>query len=123
MNELGRSLENYLEAILIIKNKRGIVYSVDVAKYLKFSKPSVSNAVKRLKEKECLLIDTDGALILTNKGQEIAENVYERHQFLKSSFINIGVSASQAEYDACLIEHDISEESYQKLKVALQNKK
>ena len=113
---LGKSLEDYLEAILVLKKERGYVRSIDVANYMGFSKPSVSVAMKELRNKEFVTLDDDGALILTEKGQEIASRVYEKHRFFSDYLISIGVDAEVAERDACLIEHAISEESFEKLK-------
>ena len=113
---LGKSLEDYLEAILILRREHGYVRSIDVARYMGFSKPSVSVAMKELRNKEFVTLDDDGALILTETGQEIASQVYEKHRFFSDYLISIGVDAEVAERDACLIEHAISEESFEKLK-------
>lgn len=114
--DLGKSLEDYLEAILVLKKKTGNVRSIDVARYMEFSKPSVSHAVKELRTRGYLEMNQDGSLVLTETGNKIAERVYERHCFLKSFFIKIGVSSELAEKDACQIEHIISEETFQILK-------
>lgn len=113
---LGKSSEDYLEAILVLKNKAGHVRSVDVANYMGFSKPSVSHAVKELGKKEYLTMAADGALELTEKGREIAEQVYERHRFFTELLCKSGISPEVAEKEACEIEHVISEESFQKIK-------
>ena len=113
---LGKSLEDYLEAILILKKERGYVRSIDVAHYLNFSKPSVSVAMKELRNKAYLEVDGDGSLVLTEEGHEIASKVYEKHKFFSDYLISIGVDPEIAERDACLIEHAISEESFGKLK-------
>lgn len=114
--ELGKSMEDYLEAILILKKKTGNVRSIDVARYLEFSKPSVSHAVKELRKRGYLEMKQDGFLELTETGNEIAEQIYDRHCFLKKFFIQIGVSSKLAEQDACQIEHIISEETFKALK-------
>lgn len=108
--------EDYLEAILILQKKTGMVRSVDLARYMGFSKPSISHAVGVLKQGNFLIMDGDGYLHLTVKGREVAESIYEKHQFFTSHLLELGVDPVQAEEDACRIEHVISEESYQKLK-------
>lgn len=108
--------EDYLEAILILQKKTGMVRSVDLARYMGFSKPSISHAVGVLKQGNFLIMDGDGYLHLTVKGREVVESIYEKHQFFTSHLIELGVDPVQAEEDACRIEHVISEESYQKLK-------
>ena len=92
------------------------MHSIDVATSLKFSKPSVSVAVKNLKENGYLIMKEDDSLILTDKGLEIAEKIYERHQFLSDFFILIGVDEEIAIQDACKIEHDLSTETFAALK-------
>ncbi len=117
--KLGRSLEDYLETILILKNHLGEVHSIDVARQMNFSKPSVSHAVKILQNKRYLSVDIDGSLHLTKKGSELANQIYERHRFFKDCLIEAGVAPDQAETDACQIEHVISEESFRKIKEAV----
>lgn len=116
---LGKSLEDYLETVLILQNKQGCVRSVDIACYMNFSKPSVCHAVKVLKEKGLLSMDQDGFLYLTEQGKSHAERIYERHQFFTEQLIAAGVDKVTAEQDACRIEHAISDESFQKLKNAI----
>ena len=113
---LGKSLEDYLETILILKIKKGMVRSIDVADYMEFSKPSVSHAVKQLKTQGFLLMDNNGQLLLTDSGQAMAEKIYERHKFFKEQLISAGVSPNIAETEACRIEHCVSDESFLKLK-------
>lgn len=113
---LGESLEDYLEAILILHKQKGYVRSVDVARHMNFSKPSVCHAVKELRKKGYLEMDSEGYLCLNEKGMDLAQKIYERHCFFKESLIAAGVQPKQAEQDACRIEHVISEESYQKLR-------
>ncbi len=113
---IQESAEDYLEAILVLKQQKGVVHSIDVARHLNFSKPSVSRAVKLLREDEKLTMSADGALELTEKGLEIAARIYERHQLLTRWFVELGVSEAQAAEDACRVEHDISAETFQKLK-------
>lgn len=114
--KIQESAEDYLEAILVLKQQKGLVHSIDVARHLEFSKPSVSRAVKLLREDGDLTVGEDGALDLTDKGREIAERIYERHRLLTLWFTELGVSEEQAAEDACKVEHDISAETFQKLK-------
>ncbi|MDO4261495.1 MAG: metal-dependent transcriptional regulator [Eubacteriales bacterium] len=114
--KIGKSGEDYLEAILVLSQKNGSVRSVDVANYMNFSKPSVSHAMKELRRKGYLEVAENGCLELTQEGQSLAERVYERHRFFVNQLLDAGVSQEVAERDACEIEHIISEESFQKLK-------
>lgn len=110
------SAEMYLETILILQQRKGQVRAIDIAGELNFSKPSVSNAMKLLQAQKLILID-DGKLIsLTPTGQEIAEEIYERHLLLSEYLMRLGVSEETATQDACRIEHVISRESFQKIK-------
>lgn len=114
--ELRQSAEDYLEAMLILKEKLGYIRSVDIAKHLAVSKPSVSFAVKRLRENGYIEMDFDGLIRLTDSGLAAAANVYERHTLLSKLLIDLGVDKDVAAQDACKIEHDISEESFNALK-------
>lgn len=118
--ELRRSAEDYLEAILVLQNEKGAVRSVDVAHYLNFSKPSVSRAVTNLRTDGYLVMQEDGQLALTDKGREVAENVFERHNVLTQWLLSIGVSPKAAAEDACQMEHVICDETFAKLKEAHQ---
>ena len=109
---LHQSGEDYLEAILVLREKNGVVHSIDVAQHMGYSKPSVSRAVSLLKGEGYLTMEKDGRLELTEAGVEVAREIYERHRFLKQWLINLGVSAETAEEDACKIEHDISHDTY-----------
>lgn len=115
--KIHASGEDYLEAILILQKQMGesAVRSVDLARHMGFSKPSISHAVGVLRDGGFLTVDKDGFLHLTEKGREIAEKIYERHQFFTEQLIAAGVSEATAEQDACRIEHAISDESFQKL--------
>ena len=115
---LRKSGEDYLEAILVLKKKKGMVRSADVARHLKVSKPSVCHAVATLKKGGFLLIDVDHFLHLTDLGREVAEATYEKHRFFTDRLIEAGVDPETAERDACRIEHVISEETFERLKVA-----
>ncbi len=114
--QLHESAENYLETILILKNRNGNVRSIDIANELSFSKPSISNAVKSLRENGYVSVADDGNITLTDAGLEIAEKIYERHLLLTQFLIELGVDEKTAAADACKIEHDISAESFEKLK-------
>ncbi|MBE7063552.1 MAG: metal-dependent transcriptional regulator [Clostridia bacterium] len=121
--QIKESAENYLEAILMLKNKKGYVRSIDVANELNFSKPSVSVAMKHFREDGYITIAEDGGITLTEKGMEIALRIYERHQVIASFLMHLGVSPDTAYEDSCKIEHDISTETFEKLKVHLEKLK
>lgn len=110
------SLEDYLETILILNSRLSAVRSIDVATELNFSKPSVSVAVKNLKNRGYVTVSEDGYLHLTEDGRNIAENVYERHTLLTDWLIHLGVDPKIAARDACKMEHDITPESYEAMK-------
>lgn len=113
-----KTLARYIGGYKIGRVK-GTVRSVDVAEFLHYSKPSVSNAVKLLKKGKYLTVDKDGFLVLTDSGKMVAGKVYERHRVLTYFLISIGVDEKLAEQDACKIEHIISEESFSKLRAFL----
>lgn len=114
--------ENYLETILVLTRRLGQVRSIDIAKELEYSKPSVSRAVGLLKESGYIDLDEKGFIYLTDTGKAKAETIYERHQVLSEFFIKVaGVSAEIAQEDACKIEHSISDETFQGLKNYLSN--
>ncbi len=121
--KLHASGEDYLEAVLMLQQKKNLVRSVDLARHMGYSKPSISHAVAILRDGGFLTMDKDGFLHLTGVGQEVAEKIYERHRILTAGLIDLGVDPEQAEQDACRIEHAISDESFQKLKDVLQNSK
>lgn len=110
------SSENYLEAILSLRERHGIVRSIDIANELHFSKPSVSVAMKKLRESGYIEMDKDGLISLLPAGEEIAKRIYERHKLLTEFFIRLGVDPQVATADACKVEHDLSEETFQKIK-------
>lgn len=114
--KIKESAENYLEAILILNKRLGYARSIDVANYLGFSKPSVSVAMKAFREDGYITVGNDGSLLLTEKGKEVAERMYERHRLLIKALVAIGVDQDIAEHDGCLIEHDISNVTFQKIK-------
>lgn len=108
--------EDYLEAILVIQREKGVVRSIDIANELGYSKPSVSIAMKKLREQNCIEMDADGCITLLPAGREIAEHIYDRHRVLTDFFVRLGVSPDTAAEDACKVEHDLSEETYQRIK-------
>ena len=116
--ELNESAENYLETIYILKNRFGYVRSVDIARELNFSKPSASRAIAHLKEEGLVTFDPNGMILLTDEGSEIAESVFARHTFLKNFLISIGVEEQTANDEACKIEHNISLDTFEKMKNA-----
>lgn len=116
------SSEDYLERILMLTEKNNKVRSIDIVNDMNFSKPSISIAMKKLKENGYIEIDNEGYILLTNSGLNIARDVYERHQLLTKALIDIGVPENIARIDACKIEHDISLETFKALKKHLQDK-
>lgn len=110
------SAEDYLETILVLHNQKGLVRSIDIANELGYSKPSVSVAMKNLRENECIQVSPEGYITLLPKGQEIAERIYERHTLLTHWLTALGVSPEVAAEDACRIEHVISAESFAAIK-------
>ncbi|MGI5823950.1 MAG: metal-dependent transcriptional regulator [Bacillota bacterium] len=111
-----RTTENYLETILILMNRNGSVRSIDVANELGYSRPTVSVAMKNFREKGYLTIDDCGLIKLTAEGLRIAETIYERHVVLSNILMSLGVSEETALADACRLEHDISQESFECMK-------
>ena len=114
--QLLESGEMYLETILILSQRGGTVRSIDVARYMDFSKPSVSRAMGRLKEQGFIVIDPEGYITLTESGSAIAEKIYERHRVLTALLTRLGVDENTAAEDACKIEHDISDETFAAIK-------
>ena len=112
----NESAENYLETILILSKKLPVVRSVDIATELGFKKSSVSIAMKNLREKNHITVTDAGFIYLTDSGREIAEMIYERHQFLSEWLTRLGVPSEIANQDACKIEHVISKESFDAIK-------
>lgn len=111
--QLRKSYEDYLEAMLMLEEEFGAIRSVDVAAKLNVTKPSVSYATRRLRENNYITMEPHGQIYLTEEGRAIAESVYDRHKTLTNLLIKLGVSPEIARKDACQMEHDISEESYQ----------
>ena len=120
MKQLHASGEDYLEAIFILKRKNGVVRSVDVARHLDVSKPSVCHAVSTLKEGGFLTMDENSFLFLTDVGREVAEQTYEKHCFFTRQLVAAGVDPQTAEREACRMEHSISQRSFELLKGAVE---
>ena len=113
---INESVEDYLEAILVLKEKNGMVRSIDVVHHMNYSKPSISRAMSLLRENGYITMDKEGLIDLTDAGMEIASRIYERHRLLSKWLVALGVSPETASEDACRIEHDVSDETFQKIK-------
>lgn len=121
--KMQESGENYLETILILKQEKGYVRSIDIAQKLDFSKPSVSRAMSLLRTNGYITMDPkEGWIELTDKGRAVAERMYERHQLLSKWLTALGVNEETATADACRIEHVISEETFDKMKQHIREK-
>jgi Mn-dependent DtxR family transcriptional regulator len=118
---LQESGEMYLETIYVLSKKQGAVRSLDIAEYMDFSKPSVSRAVKLLREGEYITVDKSGYITLTESGESVAVKIFERHTFLRNLLIDIGVDEKTASADACKLEHSISDVSFEALKNYIHN--
>ncbi len=110
------SSEDYLEAMLMMKEQHGYIRSIDIAVELGVTKPSVSYATKRLRENGYITMDKEGLITLTDKGMEVATRIYERHKMLTHYFMFLGVDEETAREDACKVEHDLSQQTYEALK-------
>ena len=119
--EILRASEDYLESMLMMKLKHGYIRSIDVAEHLGVTKPSVSYATKRLRENGYILMDGDNLLSLTPAGEAIADRIYLRHTVLTQMFVALGVSEETARQDACKIEHDLSDETFEAIRRHLEN--
>ncbi len=114
--KIRKSSEDYLETMLVMQERHGYIRSIDIATELNVTKPSVSYATKRLRENGYIIMDKEGLITLTEKGLEIAENMYERHRLLTQFFVRLGIDEKIAREDACKIEHDLSDETFQAIK-------
>ena len=110
------AVENYLETILILSKAQSDVHAIDICSYLGYSRPTVSIILKKMKDDELVNVDSDNHITLTEKGREIAEKIYERHNVISAFFIHLCLKKDQALEDACKIEHDLSSETFQLLK-------
>lgn len=113
---LHQSGEDYLETILILQEKQGSVRAIDIAHHMDYSKPSISRAMGLLRENGYITVSEEGLIRLTESGQRVAESMYERHRLLTAWLIKLGVNEETAAEDACKLEHDLSDESFAKLK-------
>jgi Mn-dependent DtxR family transcriptional regulator len=114
--QIRSSAEDYLETILLLSKKTGVVRSIDIASDMGFSKPSVSVAMKKLRESDMIQMDADGYITLTEKGEKAAAQVYQRHSTLYDWLVSMGISEKQAAIDACRMEHVLSEDSFSAIK-------
>lgn len=122
MDQTNESAEDYLERILMLRQKNGFVRSKDLVDDMNFSKPSISIAMKKLRDKNLVVMNEEtGELTLTEEGEKIASRIYERHKVISSLLMKIGVDEKTAIQDACKIEHDLSDESFQAIKTHLNN--
>lgn len=121
--KIHQSAENYLETIYVLTKRNGSVRSIDIANELGFSKPSVSVAMKALRENGYIDVSGDGKIILLEAGIKIAEKLYERHTVLTKALMALGISEETASEDACKIEHILSEETFNAIKIHFNNKK
>lgn len=119
--QIHQSAEDYLETILILKERKGMVRSIDIANELQFTKASVSVAMKKLRENGYAEMDPEGFITLTKAGMEVASRIYDRHKLLTEFFVRLGVSEKTAAEDACRIEHVISSESFHAIKESLKD--
>lgn len=113
---IHESAEDYLESILVLKERRGIVHSIDIVNELGYSKPSVSIAMKKLRENGYISMSPDGSITLNESGLAIASRVYDRHKTITRLFMLLGVSPDAAAEDACKVEHDLSDETFAKIR-------
>ncbi|MBR1875952.1 MAG: metal-dependent transcriptional regulator [Lachnospiraceae bacterium] len=118
---IHESAEDYLEAILKIREKKGMVRSIDIVNELGYSKPSISIAMKRLRENGYIIMDEDNFITLTDSGMDIAQKIYTRHKTLTKFLVNLGVDEDTAEKDACKIEHDISDITFERISEMVKN--
>lgn len=114
--KLYESSEDYLETILILSKEKGSVRSIDIVEYQGFSKPSVSVAMKKLRENGYIDVDSKGYITLTSEGYEVASKTYEKHVVLTDLFISLGVDKETARKDACRVEHDLSDKTFEAIK-------
>lgn len=113
---IHESAEDYLESILVLKERRGVVHSIDIVNELGYSKPSVSIAMKKLRENGYISMSPDGSITLNESGLAIASRVYDRHKTITRLFTLLGVSPDVAAEDACKVEHDLSDETFAKIR-------
>ena len=115
MKKSHESAEDYLENILILRERNGSVRSIDIVNEMNYSKPSISIAMKKLRTEGLVEMDLNGYITLTDKGEEIAQRIYSRHKLLEKVLVAIGVDSETASEEACRIEHDINDDTYDKI--------
>ena len=120
--KIQKAAEDYLEAMLMLKEKNGYIRSIDIAQLLGVTKPSVTYSTKRLRENGYITMDESGLITLTDSGMEIAQNIYNRHKVLTDFFIKLGVPVETAREDACKVEHDLSPETFQAIRDLHENR-
>ena len=113
---ITEAVENYLETILILSQKQPDVHAIDICSYLGYSRPTVSIILKKMKDEGLVTVDDDNHIRLTDTGKEVAERIYDRHTVLTDLFIYLGVNRDVAAEDACMVEHDISDETFECLR-------
>jgi len=113
---ITEATENYMEAILVLSQHKGLVRAVDIANYLGFSKPTISQYMKQYAQQGLVKIEADGHISLTEEGRSVAESTLERHRIISALFMALGVSEETALEDACKVEHDLSEETFRCMK-------
>ena len=113
---ITEAVENYLETILILSQKQPDVHAIDICSYLGYSRPTVSIILKKMKDEGLVTVDDDNHIRLTDTGKEVAERIYDRHTVLTDLFTYLGVNRDVAAEDACMVEHDISDETFECLK-------
>lgn len=118
---LHESGEDYLEAILMLEQEKGTVRAIDIARHLDYSKPSISRAVGLLREHGYVTVDEGGLIHLTESGRRVADGIYERHRLLTAWLVRLGVGEETAAADACKLEHDLSDETFEKLKAHIRS--
>lgn len=117
---VSEAIENYLETIYILSKQQSEVHAIDICTYLSYSRPTVSVVLRQMRENGLVTVNEDNHIFLTNEGLRIASRVYERHELLTSMLMMLGVSRETALHDACKIEHDLSDETFEAIKMHLQ---
>ena len=113
---VSEAIENYLETIYILSQQQSEVHAVDICSYLSYSRPTVSIVLRQMRENGLVTVNADNHIFLTEEGSRIASRVYERHELLTSMLMMLGVSRETAMHDACKIEHDLSDETFEAIK-------
>lgn len=113
---ITEAVENYLETILILSQKQPDVHAIDICSYLGYSRPTVSIILKKMKDEDLVTVDSDNHIRLTDTGRDVAERIYDRHKILTDFFTLLGVNRDVAAEDACKVEHDISDETFELLR-------